>query len=153
MAKRLINTERGARFNETERIEVIDLYGSGPDLDYRVEIASPGIEISYDGNVDEHTEPIMGSSANFTVFLTPQQRDVVMGVMYGNREYALAVGYYIGDALEWAGLVLPENTTETIEHGSGFATVSFSCTDGLPFLKQSNFLTPDSTPAYYSGEW
>jgi len=155
MAKRLINTRlksNGVRY----RVEVIDLLGQGLDRDHNVEFAVPGVSIRYSGNTEDHTNPVISSSAQFTVFLTQQQRDEIMSIMYSDSEYGLVCGIYITDdqdvdRLEWCGLVLPDETSETVDNGSGYITATFSCTDGLPFLKHVNFVTPD-TQKFYIGE-
>ena len=155
MAKRLINTEITSN-NYKYRLEVVDLLGSGLNLDHSVEISVPGPKISYDGNINNHTSSVMGSSMEFTAFMNLNQRNDVMNIMYSNKEYALAVGYYLYDEddnehLEWCGLVLPDGTTETVESSGGYVTVTFQCTDGLPTLNHTNFVTPD-TGEFYSGE-
>ena len=157
MAKRLINTPI-FKDGRGYRLEVVDLLApSGTNPDYRVQIATPGVKISYEGDVNNHTAPVMGSSMSFTAFLTQAQRDHVLGVMYSDTEYALAAGFYVTDEggnehLEWCGLVLPDETGEMAGNGSGYINVTFNCTDGLPILKHKNFLTPDAEPAFYSGE-
>lgn len=157
MAKRLINTPI-FKDGRAYRIEVVDLLApSGTNPDYKVQIAFPGITISYEGDVNQHTTPVMGSSMSFTAFLTQAQRDHVLGIMYSDTEYALAAGFYVTDEggnehLEWCGLVLPDETGEMAGNGSGYINVTFNCTDGLPILKHKNFLTPDAEPSFYSGE-
>lgn len=156
MAKRLINTVLHSN-NYKYRIEVVDLLGSGLNLDHEVEVSVPGPTLSYDGAISNHTTPVIGSSFEFTAFLTRNQRNDLMGVLYSDTEYSLAVGYYLYDEednqfLEWCGLVLPDETTETVESAGGTVTVTFKCTDGLPFLNHVNFITPD-TSSFYNGEF
>lgn len=156
MAKRLINTVLH-RNNYKYRIEVVDLLGSGLDLDHKVGVSVPGPKLSYEGNISNHTSPVIGSALEFTAFMTVDQRNDLMGVLYSDTEYSLAVGYYLYDEednefLEWCGLVLPDETTETVESAGGTVTVTFNCTDGLPFLNHVNFITPD-TSSFYNGEF
>jgi len=155
MAKRLVNTVLRNN-NYKYRLEIVDLYSSASDTDYKIEISVPGPALSYDGDLSNHTTPVLGSSLQFTAFLTQAQRNVIMGTMYSDKEYALAVGYYLYDEndsehLEWSGIILPDETVETIESGGGYVTVTFKCTDGLPVLNHVNFLT--ETGQFYTGEY
>lgn len=156
MAKRLVNTVLRNN-NYKYRLEIVDLASSAADTDYKIEISVPGPVLSYEGELENHTTPVLGSSLEFTAFLTPAQRNVIMGTMYSDKEYALAVGYYLYDEgdnehLEWSGLILPDETVETIESGGGYVTVTFKCTDGLPILNHINFVT-EGTEQFYSGEY
>ena len=154
MAKRLVNTTTVWNGMKA-RLEIIDLTGSGLDLNHAVEISTPGIVLSYSGDINDHTRPIMSSSLSFTAFMTSNQRNDVMNVLYSDTEYALACGYYLYDDngnehLEWCGMVLPDQTSETIEDGGPFISISFSCTDGFGYLNHANFLYPD-TGNFYEG--
>lgn len=144
MAKRIVNTDlvvNGVR----ARMEIVDLVANGSDLDLTIEIAAPGPDISYRGDVDNLTDPIMGSAMSFTAYLGEYERDQIMGKLYSSREYLLACALFLYDEnenehFEWAGVIMPDNTSETLPDGGGYVTASFSCTDGLGYLKSINFI-------------
>jgi hypothetical protein len=153
MAKRLFNATRyhvdGTKF----RLEIVDLYGSGSNLDYDFEIADPGYNITYPGSVDEITLPIQGSGMAFSGYFSEANRDVLMGILYGQKEFSLACGLYLYDEfnnekLEWCGLILPEETSEEISDQP--ILITFQCTDGLSTLKTTDFKEPDGD--IYEGE-
>jgi hypothetical protein len=153
MAKRIFTSSFEFIDGVRSRIEIVDLYGSGPNLDYGFEVAAPGYSINYSGSIDDISNPIQASGMSFSAYFTEARRDYLMGVLFAQKEFSLACAVYNytpggQEYLEWCGLVLPEETVEEISDEP--ILITFQCTDGLSTLKMTDFKEPDGD--FYEGE-
>lgn len=145
MARRLVNTTIKNHKDEFV-FEIWDMVSGAPDKDYTCEFDVNGFTIDWDSGSDDKNE-IVGSSCNWTMYFTEEQRTFVMEAAYAAEEFRLCVRIMKGGSPWWCGIVHSENIVEEI--GDGIITVSFSASDGLGILDNYDYKQEDGTK--YSG--
>lgn len=145
MARRLVNTTIKNHKDEFV-FELWDMESNASDLDYTCEFDVNGFNINWNSGSGDKNE-IVGSTCEWTMYLTEAQRTDVMAVAYASEEFRLCVRIMKGSTPWWCGIVHSESIVEEI--GDGIITVSFSASDGLGILDNYDYKQDDGTK--YSG--
>lgn len=145
MARRIVNTTI-KNHKDTFRFELHQMSSTAADLDYVCEFDSEGFSISWANSSDINNE-IVGSSCDFTMYMTEAQRSYIMAAAFSAKEQDLCVRIMKGSTPWWCGVVHTEEISEEI--GDGTIRVSFTASDGLGMLSNYDYKNTDGSA--YSG--
>ncbi len=145
MARRIVNTTI-KNHKDTFQFELHQMSSNAPDLDYICEFDSEGFSIDW-ANSAEIKDEIVGSSCDFTMYMTEVQRSYVMAAAFSAKEQDLCVRIMKDNTPWWCGVVHTEEIAEEI--ADGIIMVSFTASDGLGMLSNYNYKQADGST--YSG--
>jgi hypothetical protein len=147
MARRIIDTDYKAVDGTGWSVEVWDLYSSAPNRDLKVEMMSPGFNLTWNGDENNVLQPLLGSACSLTLALTETHRGILMPLIYSEEEFRLALLLRKENQVYWVGQIHTEECVELIT--DGYITVDITASDGIAQLENIDFKDVNGDP--YSG--
>lgn len=123
------------------RISILDDQFTGSY--YEGQVLSDSVALTYEGAADETHLPLIGSSLTFELIRTGQQVDDLLLDIVTAVEGDIRAHLYRDGSREWAGVILPDTVSYSLDYLNGTATVT--AVDDLGLLDQIEYQDTDGS--------